>query len=576
MKKRLLAGVLAGVMAVGIMPGSMMEKAGVKKDVEAAVTLQNPRIEADASMEAGQKVTYDCVWFGSYPQTEIVDQASICGTYGKAWVQSSDYEENISLYTSLKNAPDDCWNSNGEIALENGEKYRRIKYGDTTISQSSNSYASEAYYTWNSTNSYHYFRYEPIKWRILNTDGNQALLLADKTLDNQKYDHKYNSYEDTSETYITWKASTIRSWLNGYGSSANNCGTDYTGKNFINSAFNSSERSAVKFTDLDNKTTGPYSESKGGSNTTDKIFLLSSYDLCDTDRSVTYGFGGGHDEAAKSLSSTFAKAMGTSGGMADYIGYCSWWLRSPGKYTISAAYVNSYGLKGVQGDYVFREVIGIRPALYLDFSNTGVYSYAGTVCTDGTIKEVKPGSATVIPGNTKKNQTITASNKSIAINSKPVSLGAKTNGNGKLTYSSSAKSVATISSSGAITPKNYGTTTITIKAAETTTYKAASKKVKVKVVPKKMTLTTVKSPAKKTLLLKWKKDASATKYEIQLCMKKDFKKKTLSRTYNKKVFKQTIKNMKSKTWYVRMRAWKKVGGKTYYGIWSKVKKIKIK
>ncbi len=50
-------------------------------------------------MSAGQKVTYDCVWFGSYPQTEIVDQASTCGTYGKVWAESSDYEENPSLYT---------------------------------------------------------------------------------------------------------------------------------------------------------------------------------------------------------------------------------------------------------------------------------------------------------------------------------------------------------------------------------------------------------------------------------------------------------------------------------------------
>ena len=38
MKKRLLAGLLTVVIAVGMMPGSMMEKAGVKNKVEAAVT----------------------------------------------------------------------------------------------------------------------------------------------------------------------------------------------------------------------------------------------------------------------------------------------------------------------------------------------------------------------------------------------------------------------------------------------------------------------------------------------------------------------------------------------------------
>ena len=121
MKKRLLAGMLAVVVAVAMIPGSRMEKAGMKVNAEAAVTLQNPRIEADSSMEAGQKVTYDCVWFGSYPQTEIVNQAGSCGTYGKVWGTDTDYEENISLYASLKNATGwlqflilfaSCWKNN--------------------------------------------------------------------------------------------------------------------------------------------------------------------------------------------------------------------------------------------------------------------------------------------------------------------------------------------------------------------------------------------------------------------------------------------------------------------------------
>ena len=39
--------------------------------VQAATTLNNPRIVADSSMKAGQKVTWDCVWFGAYPQSEV-------------------------------------------------------------------------------------------------------------------------------------------------------------------------------------------------------------------------------------------------------------------------------------------------------------------------------------------------------------------------------------------------------------------------------------------------------------------------------------------------------------------------
>lgn len=39
-----------------------------------AAALRNPRIEEDSSLDAGQKVTWDCIYFGSYPQTEIVDK----------------------------------------------------------------------------------------------------------------------------------------------------------------------------------------------------------------------------------------------------------------------------------------------------------------------------------------------------------------------------------------------------------------------------------------------------------------------------------------------------------------------
>ena len=92
--KKFLAGILAVIMAITLMPGNILEKAGVPDKVEAAVTLQNPRVVSDSSMSAKQKVTYDCVWFGQYPQTEIVDQASTCGTNGRVWQKDSDCEIN--------------------------------------------------------------------------------------------------------------------------------------------------------------------------------------------------------------------------------------------------------------------------------------------------------------------------------------------------------------------------------------------------------------------------------------------------------------------------------------------------
>ena len=39
-------------------------------------TLSNPRIVPDKSRKARQKMKWDCIWFGSYPQAEVVPAGS--------------------------------------------------------------------------------------------------------------------------------------------------------------------------------------------------------------------------------------------------------------------------------------------------------------------------------------------------------------------------------------------------------------------------------------------------------------------------------------------------------------------
>ena len=72
---RLIAWILAITMLAGYVPqGVHLKSFNSLKDmgkVQAETTLQNPRIVKDSSMDAGQKVTWDCVWFGSYPQSEV-------------------------------------------------------------------------------------------------------------------------------------------------------------------------------------------------------------------------------------------------------------------------------------------------------------------------------------------------------------------------------------------------------------------------------------------------------------------------------------------------------------------------
>lgn len=98
------------------------------------------------------------------------------------------------------------------------------------------------------------------------------------------------------------------------------------------------------------------------------------------------------------------------------------------------------------------------------------------------------------------------------------------------------------------------------------------------IVPKKQTLSSVKSTAKKKIKIIWKKDSTVTGYQIQYSTSKNFKKDNKSVTISKKsTASKTIKTSKSnKKYYVRIRAYKSINGKKVYGSWSKVKSIKVK
>jgi len=177
----------------------------------------------------------------------------------------------------------------------------------------------------------------------------------------------------------------------------------------------------------------------------------------------------------------------------------------------------------------------------------------------------------------KAAQKITASDKSI-VKGNSSSLNAKTNGGGKLTYKSSNTKVATVSSAGKVTAKSYGKATITITAKETSTHQTATKKVTIKVIPKKVTWNYAKSTAKKQLKLSWKKDSTITGYQCQISQRSTFNYKTIQRYYTKGTsMPQKLSGLTSKkTYYIRIRSYKTVSGVKYYSNWSTTKKVTIK
>ena len=363
---RILSFVLTVAMLAGFCPQGVSFK-GMQlttPEAEAADAISNPKIEKVTSMNNTWKTTWDCVWFGSYPQSEITS-------------------EDGDIYDKLKNVTG--WDENNDIVIGKA-KYRRLKATEATNYATRTGETHPSYYNWKTDyNTYHYFKYEPIKWRVLNRNDNNVFLVADISLDDQPYNVDY--------TNVTWENSSIRSWLNGYGNSENQPKRDYSQKNFINSAFSSEQISAIESTRVTNNNNINY-KTNGGNDTLDKVFLLSEADVYNTDEAQKYGFDKEVENAPKKRSycSTYAYAMGTTRyNNSYYLRYkedVNWWLRSPGRYAYKAAYVNDEGMVYRSGNDVNDKYSGVRPALYLNLSSD-MYSYAGTVCSDGTVNEQK-------------------------------------------------------------------------------------------------------------------------------------------------------------------------------------------
>ncbi|MBD5545288.1 MAG: hypothetical protein HDR01_13905 [Lachnospiraceae bacterium] len=98
------------------------------------------------------------------------------------------------------------------------------------------------------------------------------------------------------------------------------------------------------------------------------------------------------------------------------------------------------------------------------------------------------------------------------------------------------------------------------------------------IVPKKLSIKTLKALGNKKLKLTWKRNKTASGYQIQLALDKKFTKgvKTVNIKKNTTISKTISKLKKGKRYYVRIRAYKTVSGKKYYGKYSSVKSVKIK
>ena len=228
---------------------------------------------------------------------------------------------------------------------------------------------------------------QPIMWRVLSVDGDDAFLLADQCLDKKYYNdpiYDEDGYLLNKED-VTWETCSLRAWLN---------------DSFLKKAFSEQEQKAIIRTTVVNEDNMEYYEpeeecydiGKGGNDTNDLVYLLSISEA----KNEKYGLRGVNNSL---------RALGTQ-----YAGFDnSWWLRSPGFDNRSAAVVDSI----INDDgYFVSDVESVRPVLHLDLSS-GLWKKAPKISGTGEELKIDPVS-NYSPEKTEANDTYGLDNPSIS------------------------------------------------------------------------------------------------------------------------------------------------------------------
>ena len=321
----------------------------------------------------------DYIYFGHWPQTLERDENVVAKLNEMAGTPPLPRDKNVNPYNwESHEGTTYMWQ---KIVIYNGTKYLGVQMNDYRASGIDALYdiiTENGYYTFN----VYWFKYEPIKWRILTTSEKSAYIMSDIALDffSMQPNRKSEIRDDLLASYNNspgvpdgiyannWEYSFIRSWLN---------------EIFYNEVFNDLQKEIIQTTHLDNtaRSCNPndypkyygYGENAGKNkyadqckDTDDKIFLLSLRDVTTT----AYGFNkdvNAEDPARNLQASDFAKFHGVSMGntQKDYV---TWYTRSPSLavgnqgYTTFVLYRDN---KGVINSPNLVAEGGVVPALWI-------------------------------------------------------------------------------------------------------------------------------------------------------------------------------------------------------------------
>jgi hypothetical protein len=193
-------------------------------------------------------------------------------------------------------------------------------------------------------------------WRVLAIEDGRALVITEDIIDLRAYNEGSGA--------ITWERCTLRRWLN---------------NDFYTTTFSSVEQAVILETTLPNPDNPEYG-TFGGSDTTDRVFLLSideanRYFVNDDARAARLNMAQAQreDAARRIVDSGYYEGYTYDEALVDIEGVqgaedWGWCLRSPGSRTDYAAYVSAGGIYA-GGLNVGDVGHGVRPALWLNLSD---------------------------------------------------------------------------------------------------------------------------------------------------------------------------------------------------------------
>lgn len=229
----------------------------------------------------------------------------------------------------------------------------------------------------------------------------------------------------------------------------------------------------------------------------------------------------------------------------------------------------------------YKSIVWQGKALYIDLKADdvpdGLYLYCAVNDGRTTVE-----SSRIWFSKQKKSQKITYQKGSIE-NQKlaygaSFHLNAKCNGAGaSISYKSSDPKVLSVTKDGKLKAKGYGKATVTITASDSPVdeYGKTEKKLTLTVVPKQVKLSKVTKEKNSQgrvegVYVKWKKDSSIDGCQYNIAYNKSFTHSTNGEKEGQDNFMRLrYLDISKDKLYIRVRAYKKSGKKTYYGKWSK-------